>query len=159
MTCQRETPPTQPVFPEDHPEAPFFLIDVSLITTDPDQPRKHFFEQSRSDLCESIRKTGVLQPVLIRKDTDDKIWLVAGERRAAIYGKNTGNRAARLHLLRFASIPSAASRPKPGGWRSDSCNTIGIIGIAEQSFGEPKILADDSPDGQFQRISLHGLFD
>ena len=82
-----------------------------------------------------------------------------GERRAAISGKSTGDRAARLHLLRFASIPSAASRQKPEGGRSDFCNTIGIIGIAEQSFREPKILADDSPDGQFQRISLHGFFD
>jgi hypothetical protein len=81
LTCLRDNPPTQPVFPEDHPEGAFFLIDVSLITTDPDQPRKHFDEQSLSDLCESIRKTGVLQPVLIRKDTDDKIWLIAGERR------------------------------------------------------------------------------
>lgn len=81
LTCQRENHPTQPVFPEVHIETLFFLIDVSLITIDPGQPRKHFVEQSLSDLCESIRKTGVLQPILIRKDADDKIWLVAGERR------------------------------------------------------------------------------
>ena len=47
-----------------------------------------------------------------------------------------------------------AARPKPDGGRSDFCNTIGIYGIAEQSFGEPKILADNRPDGQFQRIGL-----
>lgn len=81
LTCQRENHLTKPVFLEDHIETPFFLIDVSLITIDPNQPRKHFDEQSLSDMCESIRKTGVLQPILIRKDTDDKIWLVAGERR------------------------------------------------------------------------------
>ena len=62
-------------------EGSFFYIDLSIISTDPNQPRKHFDQDSLSDLCESIRKTGLLQPVLIRKDTDDRIWLVAGERR------------------------------------------------------------------------------
>jgi len=102
LTCLRDNPPTQPVFPEDHPEGAFFLIDVSLITTDPDQPRKHFAEQSLSDLCESIKKNGVLQPVLIRKDTNDKIWLVAGERR---------HRAARMAGL--DRIPAILTKGNP----------------------------------------------
>jgi ParB family chromosome partitioning protein len=77
LTSQHENHQVQPVFLEEHREGSFFLIDLSLITTDPDQPRKHFVEQSLTDLCESIKKTGVLQPVIIRKDTNDKIWLVA----------------------------------------------------------------------------------
>jgi len=102
LTCQRENNPAQPVFPKNDIEPPFFLIDVSLITIDPDQPRKHFDEQSLSDLCESIRKSGVLQPVLIRKDTDDKIWLVAGERRY---------RAARMAELE--RIPAILTKGNP----------------------------------------------
>lgn len=65
---------------DDH-DGGFFNIDLSMISINPNQPRKYFDPESLSELCESIRKTGVLQPVLIRKDTDDKIWLVAGERR------------------------------------------------------------------------------
>ena len=71
----------RPIIRDDYHEGSFFNIDVSTICTDPNQPRKQFDPESLSELCESIKKTGVLQPVLIRKDTNDKIWLVAGERR------------------------------------------------------------------------------
>ena len=70
-----------PIIPVDDHDGSFFNIDVSMISTDPDQPRKHFDSASLSELCESIRQKGVLQPVLIRKDADNKIWIVAGERR------------------------------------------------------------------------------
>jgi ParB family chromosome partitioning protein len=70
-----------PIIQDDYHEGSFFNIDVSMISTDPDQPRKHFDPASLSELCESIRQKGVLQPVLIRKDADNKIWIVAGERR------------------------------------------------------------------------------
>jgi ParB family chromosome partitioning protein len=33
------------------------------------------------ELSQSIKQKGVLQPIIIRKDDEDKIWLVAGERR------------------------------------------------------------------------------
>ena len=69
-----------PIIQDDYHEGSFFNIDVSIICTDPDQPRKHFDPASLSELCESIKQKGVLQPVLIRK-TDGKIWIVAGERR------------------------------------------------------------------------------
>jgi len=52
-----------------------------MISTDPGQPRKHFDPASLSELCESIKQKGILQPILIRKDADNKIWIVAGERR------------------------------------------------------------------------------
>ena len=63
------------------PEGGFFYIDLSMIFNDPNQPRKHFDPDSLSELCQSIRKNGVLQPVLIRKDAHNKLWLIAGERR------------------------------------------------------------------------------
>lgn len=72
---------SHPITQNDGHEGSFFNIDVSIISTDPDQPRKHFDPASLSELSESIRQNGVLQPVLIRKDADNKIWIVAGERR------------------------------------------------------------------------------
>ena len=71
----------KPIVWKDEHEGVFFYIDLSLISTDPDQPRKYFNPDSLSDLCESIKKTGVLQPVLVRMDSDGRVWLVAGERR------------------------------------------------------------------------------
>jgi ParB family chromosome partitioning protein len=70
-----------PLTHADDRDGSFFNIDISMISTDPKQPRKHFDSASLSELCESIRQNGVLQPVLIRKDADNKIWIVAGERR------------------------------------------------------------------------------
>lgn len=75
-------------FMEDHPAAinnygngSFYLVDIDQIKPDPNQPRQFFDETALNELAESIRQKGVLQPVIIRKDSEDTIWLVAGERR------------------------------------------------------------------------------
>jgi ParB family chromosome partitioning protein len=59
----------------------FYQVEIDSIQPDPNQPRKYFDPQAQDELTESIRKRGVLQPVIIRKDHDNKIYLVAGERR------------------------------------------------------------------------------
>ena len=56
-------------------------LPVSLITTNPNQPRKAFDEESLASLTASVRELGVLQPVLVRPMADDKYELIAGERR------------------------------------------------------------------------------
>ena len=73
---------------EDHPanlnnyqDGSFYHVDVDLILPNPDQPRKFFDEQALNELATSIKKKGVLQPVIIRKADDGQIFLVAGERR------------------------------------------------------------------------------
>lgn len=73
---------------EDHPanlndyqDGSFYNVDIDLIMPDPNQPRKFFDPESLSELSQSIQQNGVLQPVLIRKDEEGKIYLVAGERR------------------------------------------------------------------------------
>jgi ParB family chromosome partitioning protein len=45
------------------------------------QPRGHFDEEALSQLADSIREVGVLQPVLVRPAGDDRYELIAGERR------------------------------------------------------------------------------
>lgn len=73
---------------EDHPadlngyqDGAFFNVDIEDINPDPDQPRKFFDPDALAELSESIKQKGVLQPVIIRKNEDGKIYLVAGERR------------------------------------------------------------------------------
>src|SRR5579872_5065850 len=55
-------------------------IDLSLIDPNPFQPRAELSENALQELADSIRSTGVLQPVLVRP-AGERYQLVAGERR------------------------------------------------------------------------------
>lgn len=55
-------------------------LPIASIVTNPDQPRKSFDETLLSELSDSIKQNGVLQPILVRKK-GDKYEIVAGERR------------------------------------------------------------------------------
>lgn len=55
-------------------------LPIASIVTNPDQPRKSFDETQLSELSDSIKQNGVLQPILVRKK-GDKYEIVAGERR------------------------------------------------------------------------------
>lgn len=59
----------------------FYNVPLSAITPDPNQPRKFFDPEALAELTLSIKQKGVLQPVIIRMNSDNKIYLVAGERR------------------------------------------------------------------------------
>jgi len=56
-------------------------LPVELIAPNPQQPRRRFDEASLEALAESVRYTGVLQPVLVRPRPGGRYELVAGERR------------------------------------------------------------------------------
>jgi ParB family chromosome partitioning protein len=68
-------------------------IPVGSLRPNPDQPRKHFDEESLRDLTASVKEKGVLQPVIARKDPITEGYvLIAGERRwraAAAAGLST----------------------------------------------------------------------
>ena len=55
-------------------------VPVDLIDPNPFQPRSAFPEETLTGLAESIRSSGVLQPILVRR-VDGKYQLIAGERR------------------------------------------------------------------------------
>lgn len=55
-------------------------LPIANIVTNPDQPRKSFDETQLSELSDSIKQNGVLQPILVRKK-GNKYEIVAGERR------------------------------------------------------------------------------
>jgi len=58
-----------------------YELNIADLQPDPQQPRKYFDEQALSELKASIEKHGVLQPVLVRQETDGRLLLVSGERR------------------------------------------------------------------------------
>ena len=81
LATKKEKLKDHPANFNNHQDGSFYHIDIDLIETDPKQPRKFFNPDSLAELSQSIKQKGVLQPVIIRKDADDKIYLVAGERR------------------------------------------------------------------------------
>lgn len=56
-------------------------IEIDKIETNPFQPRTDFDESALSELAESIKNQGVIQPVTVRKMGYDKYQLISGERR------------------------------------------------------------------------------
>ena len=56
-------------------------INIDNIRPNPYQPRKHFNKASLEELCESIKQYGVIQPINVRKISNNNYELVAGERR------------------------------------------------------------------------------
>ena len=58
------------------------IVDISLkdIRPNPYQPRKYFNEESLLELSESIKSSGLLQPIVVTQDIDGYI-IIAGERR------------------------------------------------------------------------------
>ena len=56
-------------------------VELSQIVPNPDQPRRDFDKEALAELAESIRNIGVIQPVTLRKVTDNTYQIIAGERR------------------------------------------------------------------------------
>lgn len=56
------------------------MLSVATIARNPRNPRKHFDKEKLAELTESVKRHGVLQPVLVRVLADG-YELVAGERR------------------------------------------------------------------------------
>jgi ParB family chromosome partitioning protein len=59
------------------------LAPIESLKPNPDQPRKVFRPEDLSELTQSIRDKGVLQPILVRTQPgEDGVWqIIAGERR------------------------------------------------------------------------------
>ncbi len=56
-------------------------LPIESIKSNPMQPREEFDPTSLNELAESIKAQGVLQPVLVTRDSEGAYILIAGERR------------------------------------------------------------------------------
>ena len=57
------------------------LIPIENIERDENQPRKVFDKVKIEELAQSIKKNGLIQPLILRKKEDNSYVIVAGERR------------------------------------------------------------------------------
>lgn len=56
-------------------------IDIDLIDPSPFQPRTRFAQGALDELAQSIRQTGIVQPIVVRRNGPHRYQLLAGERR------------------------------------------------------------------------------
>jgi ParB family transcriptional regulator, chromosome partitioning protein len=56
-------------------------IEISMIEANPWQPRTTFDEESLNDLAQSIKEVGIIQPLTLRRISDNRYQIIAGERR------------------------------------------------------------------------------
>lgn len=65
----------------DDPELTIQELDIDIIDPNPEQPRRTFSKESISQLAQSIRDQGVLQPLLVVPRNGGRYRIIAGERR------------------------------------------------------------------------------
>tara|TARA_B100000989_G_scaffold116402_1_gene85670 strand:+ start:35 stop:868 length:834 start_codon:yes stop_codon:yes gene_type:complete len=56
-------------------------INISQIIPNPSQPRKKFKESELNELATSIKKQGLIQPIIVRLLDNNQFQIIAGERR------------------------------------------------------------------------------
>ena len=56
-------------------------IELDKIIPNPTQPRSAFDEEALAELADSIRTLGVIQPITVKRNTDDQYVIISGERR------------------------------------------------------------------------------
>jgi len=64
-------------------EIDFNKLSISDLVSNKFQPRKNFDENNLKDLTNSIKERGIIQPIIVRKSSDNisKYEIIAGERR------------------------------------------------------------------------------
>ena len=56
-------------------------IDINEIEVNPWNPRSHFDEEALNELAISIKQLGVIQPITLRKISENRYQIISGERR------------------------------------------------------------------------------
>lgn len=62
-------------------ENEIMMVKINQVIPGKYQPRTNFDEESLIELAESIKKNGIIQPVVVRKVSDSRYEIIAGERR------------------------------------------------------------------------------
>src|SRR5687767_2161194 len=77
------------LLPDPDPQAPapttsdsgILDLPVEALEPNPVQPRTHFPAAALAELAESIRESGLVQPILVRRTPTGRHQIIAGERR------------------------------------------------------------------------------
>ena len=73
--------PKQPATTSSNNQSNVTELDITKISPNPNQPRKHFDEEALQELSSSIKLHGIIQPLVVNKQDDNHYMIIAGERR------------------------------------------------------------------------------
>ncbi|SHJ85058.1 chromosome partitioning protein, ParB family [Hathewaya proteolytica DSM 3090] len=57
------------------------MVELNLIKPNPNQPRKNFDYEKIKQLSQSIKENGIIQPIILKRTSENTYIIVAGERR------------------------------------------------------------------------------
>lgn len=80
VDSRQSTDVSTSVSPAVAPLSGVLRVDIDQVRPNPQQPREHFAHKDLDDLIASIKRHGILQPLVVTK-TPDGYELIAGERR------------------------------------------------------------------------------
>jgi ParB family transcriptional regulator, chromosome partitioning protein len=63
------------------PQKSYFYCDIENVEPNHKQPRKIFDKERLQELADSIKERGILQPIIVKKTSEFKYEIIAGERR------------------------------------------------------------------------------
>ncbi len=86
---------------------PFREIPISAVAPAPNQSRKKFDNNALSELADSIRAEGLLQPIVVREKSSKEFQLIAGERRLRAC-KLIGLKTIEARVVKASDASSAA---------------------------------------------------
>ncbi len=59
----------------------YMVVSLNKVSPNKDQPRKFFDNDQLEELASSIKNVGIIQPIIVNKNTNDSYTIIAGERR------------------------------------------------------------------------------
>jgi len=76
-----DTPPSPESSGTADPTTGILWVSPRELRPNPKQPRKHYDEEALAELADSIRRHGLQEPIVARKNSRGELEIVAGERR------------------------------------------------------------------------------
>ncbi len=78
---QQQQQQSQPGIKTNTASGSISFMDINLIDVNPYQPRTEFDKEALSELAESIKLQGLIQPITVRRLSENSYQLISGERR------------------------------------------------------------------------------
>lgn len=89
------------------PVSPFRDLPIEAISASPNQSRRNFAADALSELADSIRAEGLMQPIVVREKSKGEFQLIAGERRWRAC-KSIGMKTIPARVVKASDASSAA---------------------------------------------------
>jgi hypothetical protein len=115
------------------------MIDVEKIDPSPFQKRKYFDENSLKELGASILRDGLIEPIIVRPQTNGRFQLIAGERRLKAVKEHTSLALIQAKIANVDDIQAKRISSAENILRQDLSaieNIEGMVDIIDDEMGK-----------------------